>query len=317
MMRIQCDEMVTWCMASWHVDDISMTAKQKQSVESARAPLVIAVCADPAGDEGLARVAARLSVELNLPFLEKPVKRGVDVLVVVTARRLELRMVGGDPLTRGGRPVFADLSKIDVKSAAGKRIGQPIGRAMGLKNMKGARPTVMDCTAGWGEDSWLLAGLGCRVLAVERNPLVAALLRDGLLRATEELPEVAGRVTLLETNAIDLLRRLGRPQEVGARSISGEGELPADLGLFAKPDVVYLDPMFPPRRKGAEGKSMKVLRQLVGDDGDGVGLWEAAMKVARRRVVVKRPLHGDPIGDQRPTSTHKGKSLRYDVYAVL
>ena len=33
------------------------------------------------------------------------------------------------------------------------------------------------------------------------------------------------------------------------------------------------------------------------------------------RVVVKRPNKANPLGGHKPTTTHKGKALRYDVYA--
>ena len=106
-------------------------------------------------------------------------------------------MIGGDPITRGGKPLSVDWSKLDVTSAQGKRIKQPIAKALGIKKASDPMPVVIDATAGWGEDSWLMAGLGCRVLSVERNRIIATLLRDGLLRAAAELPEVAMRITLI------------------------------------------------------------------------------------------------------------------------
>jgi 16S rRNA (guanine1516-N2)-methyltransferase len=38
---------------------------------------------------------------------------------------------------------------------------------------------------GLGKDAFVLASLGCRVTLVERNPVVHALLRDGLDRLRE------------------------------------------------------------------------------------------------------------------------------------
>ena len=281
-----------------------------------REPLKIAACADPASDENLLRAAARLSVDLNIPFLEKPVKKGVDVLLVATPGRLELRMIGGDPITRGGRALCVDWSKLDVTSAQGKRIKQPIAKALGIKKTTDEPLVVIDATAGWGEDSWLMAGLGCRVLSVERNKILATLLRDGLLRAAAELPEVAMRITLVQTNAIALLRRIAY-QATGHAADTSEialDDLPTNMQAFLHPDVVFLDPMFPPRRKGAEGKPMKVVRQLVGHDEDSSQLLEVALRVAKKRVIVKRPLHGEPLGEREPDVRHEGKSMRYDVY---
>lgn len=287
---------------------------------SSRQPLHIAVCADPAEDESLLRAAARLSVDLNLTFIEKTVKKGFDGLLVATPGRLELRMIGGDPITRGGRPLCADWSKIDVTSAQGKRIKQPIGKALGIKKASDPPPVVIDATAGWGEDSWLMAGLGCRVLMVERNRIIATLLRDAMLRfATHpDLMQVAARLTLVQTNAIHLLRRIAY-QSTGHASDTSEialDDLPENLEVFMHPDVVFLDPMFPVRRKGAEGKPMKVVRQLVGPDDDSALLLDAAMRVAKKRVIVKRPLHGETLGDREADVTFEGKSMRYDVYLI-
>jgi len=285
---------------------------------SSFAALSVAVCADPATDESLLRAAARLSVDLNLPFLEAPVKTGVDALLVAAHGRLELRMIGGDPITRGGRALFADWSKLDVTSAQGKRIKQPIGKALGIKKASDPPLTVIDATAGWGEDSWLMAGLGCEVLMVERNRILATLLRDAMLRSATDpaVLQVAARLTLVQTNAIHLLRRIAYQHTGHAHDTSkiALDDLPQNLEVFMHPDVVFLDPMFPLRKKGAEGKPMKVVRQLVGGDDDSSQLLDAALRVAGKRVIVKRPLHGEPLGEREADVTFEGKSMRYDVY---
>lgn len=289
-------------------------ATQREQPDRDTPSLRVSVCADPAEVAELQATAARLAMDLNLPLADQPSECDVDALLVVTESRLELRMIGGDPLTRGGRPLYADLDKLDVNTGMGKRVRQPIGKAIGLHDPKDARPTVIDCTAGWGEDSWLLAGLGCRVLAVERNAIVATLLRDGLSRVAVGQPDVAARITLVHANGIDLLCQWQDPDLSKPWLQTRVESMPLDVVQLLSPDVVFLDPMFPPRRKGAEGKPMKVLRQLVGGDDDADRLLQLARGVARRRVVVKRPLHGDPIGGESPATSHKGKSVRYDIY---
>ena len=59
--------------------------------------------------------------------------------------------------------------------------GQPVAKAVGLK--KGGNPSVLDATAGLGRDAFVLAGLGCSIMMLERNPVACALLQDGLRRA--------------------------------------------------------------------------------------------------------------------------------------
>jgi 16S rRNA (guanine1516-N2)-methyltransferase len=274
-------------------------------------PPSIAVCADPANDINLLKAAARLAVDLNLPFLEKPTRSGFEMLLVVTADRLDLRILKGDPAIRGGNPVAADLSKLDVTSPAGRSLNQPIAKAVGFKK-KSEPPSVIDATAGWGEDAWLLAALGCPVLAVERNRVIATLLRDGLFRAGAEHPEVLTRIHLITSDARHMLRRIAR----GSADEGGD-DLPPQMQAFLHPDVVYLDPMFPgaATRKTAERKPLKVLRRLVGDDVDGAELFDWAMAVAGKRVVVKRPIKADPLRG-KASVTFKGKGLRWDVYVV-
>ena len=56
-----------------------------------------------------------------------------------------------------------------------------IAKAVGIA--QGVRPQVLDATAGLGKDAFVLASLGCQMTLIERQPLIAALLEDGLARA--------------------------------------------------------------------------------------------------------------------------------------
>lgn len=172
--------------------------------------------------------------------------------------------------------------------------GQLIARAVGLK--KGETPSVLDLTAGLGRDGFVLASLGCSVVMVERSPIVAALLRDGLERAVTvpEVSEVVGRMSLVEREGGDYLGSLTEAQG---------------------PDVCYLDPMYPHSKKSAlPGKEMMLFREVVGEDLDGGELLEAACGVARKRVVVKRPRKAPLLSDREPSFQITGKSTRYDIY---
>ena len=273
---------------------------------------VIGVYPDPPNDAELLRGAARLAVDLDLPLLERPRARGLDMLLVVTPVRLELRVVKGD--LRGGRPVYVNFSKLDTSSAPGRSRRQPIARSVGLARRSSSPTTVVDATAGFGEDAWLLASLGCRVLALERDPVVAALLRDGLVRAAADSSAAKNRdfhkrLHLVGADAKSLLSHMARADRLAV------DELSDSMRRFCPPDVIYIDPMFPPKRKTTQRKPLRVLRQLVGEDADAPALLQAALAVAKKRVVVKRPLRAAPLGDQ-PTSVHRGKAMRYDVYGI-
>lgn len=169
--------------------------------------------------------------------------------------------------------------------------GEAIAKACGMQKKRDI--TVLDATAGLGRDAFVLANLGASVTLVERNPAVAALLFDGLRRAAlvPELHWVADRMQLLHLPAVQALQ------------------------THAAVDVVYLDPMFPPREKSAlVKKEMRAFHEVVGNDVDADALLEPALQLATKRVVVKRPGYADFLATQKPTMSVTGKNNRFDVY---
>jgi 16S rRNA (guanine1516-N2)-methyltransferase len=97
--------------------------------------------------------------------------------------------------------------------------------------------------------------------------------------------------------------------------VAGDAAAYLDSAAAVAPDVVVLDPMFPERGKSAlVKKPMRLFHSLVGTDPDADGLLEWAMAKARRRVVVKRPLHAPALGGLTPSLSYKGKAVRFDVY---
>ncbi len=176
--------------------------------------------------------------------------------------------------------------------------GQSIAKAVGLN--KGATPTVLDATAGLGRDAFVLASLGCKVQMIERNPVVAALLDDGLRRAfndTEIGTWVRERMSLIHASSIEQLA----------------------LQDGAAPDVIYLDPMYPhpQKKKSAQiKKEMRVFQSLVGADLDADALLEPALQFAQKRVVVKRPDYATPLNGQAPSMAIETKKNRFDVYVL-
>lgn len=240
------------------------------------------------GDAALHRRAERLADELSLPLHGHDDVAGDVLLLTVTADGLELRD-GASPRTKGAR---ADFTSIDLRTGAGNLSRrQPLARAVGR-----AAKRVLDATAGLGHDAALLALMGYDVTAVERSPIVGALLRDGLERAmTDERYRAAigGRLRVIVGDARDVLRTMDE-----------------------RPDALYVDPMFPPKRKASAlaKKSIRLLRRLVGDDPDAAELVDAALDRSVPRVVVKRPTHAPPLRPD-PVVSFPGKLVRYDVYA--
>ena len=236
------------------------------------------------GDDGVKTGAEELARELALPFVTTA-EADFDLLLVVTSERLELRD-NRDPQVG---PVCVDFSHLDLRPySPNLSRRQPLARALGRKAQ-----TVVDATAGYCQDALLFALMGYRTAAIERSPVVMALARDGLRRLTAR-------------SGIALDKRL--------RLIEGDGRalLPS---ITPPPEVIYLDPMFPPKRKksAAVKKEMRLLRELVGDDPDAPELLELSRAVAHDRVVVKRPDDAPPLAPD-PSMSLAGKLVRYDVY---
>ncbi len=244
-------------------------------------------------EDGARERAEALAAELRLPLIgrDSVIEEPEGLRLVVSADRLAL----GTANLRMGGTIAVDFAAGAVgyrRESARRR--QPLARAVGLR---GGPPSVMDATAGLGRDSFLLACLGCTVVAVERSLVLGTLLEDGLARARsstdEDLRVVAGRITLVVEDARELLSTVAEDD---------------------RPDVVFMDPMYPVKKKAAlPKKEMRICRRLVGDETDAAGLLAVARKTARRRVVVKRPKHAPPL-EKGVAIEYRGKIARYDVY---
>lgn len=169
---------------------------------------------------------------------------------------------------------------------------EAIAKAVGCKGQH--LPHVVDATAGLGRDAFVLASLGCKVDMIERSSVVAALLDDGLERIKQH-------------------QQLSRI--LSMRLFHGVSYAVLTHWLHEKPDVVYLDPMFPHKQKSAlVKKEMRLFQQLLGADQDADQLLAPAMALANNRVVVKRPSYAPPLADQCPSMCIESKKHRFDVY---
>ena len=175
---------------------------------------------------------------------------------------------------------------------------QAVGKAIGLN--KKAAPYVLDATAGLGKDAFVLAGLGCTVKMVEQSPIVGALLQDALNRAETDcdIQHLVRNMSLVIGNSVNYMC--------------------SELLLKNPPDVVYLDPMYPERKKTAKvKKEMQILQKLLGHQDDLESLLAAALNCAKYRVVVKRPKGSSSLSAKSPTHIIESKKTRYDVYMCL
>ncbi len=198
-----------------------------------------------------------------------------------------LKLLDRALLKKGGLHVEIDPRRGEQHSWPAPRKNL-FAQAIGRKTQ-----TVIDATTGWAQDALALFRMGYCLQCVERSPVLAELVADGLKRLAQkdwvlnrqlEVPQ------LIQGDAIELLQQL--PQA----------------------DCIYLDPMFPPKRKKSAlaKKSMTILHEILGDDLDRRQLFDAAMAAAGKRVVVKSPDYAEPL--IKPDQSYKSKLLRYDVY---
>jgi 16S rRNA (guanine1516-N2)-methyltransferase len=233
------------------------------------------------------------AIDLDAPVvasLAAAEAQGLDFVLGRHEGALSLWQVGSR-----SRPLCIDFDagKLGYRLAQGRARQETLVRAaLGSRSLEGA--TLLDATAGLGRDAALLAASGFTVTMLERNPLLAALLADALVRA-RNLPWHT-RLALVPTDACDYL---------------------ADCDAF---DVIYLDPMFAAHDSRAQVKKELVwLRQLLGqgEATEEERLLTLARRKARRRVVVKRAAKAPVLAGVVPTASLDGKAVRFDIYTPL
>lgn len=168
----------------------------------------------------------------------------------------------------------ADLNR---RMASGRRL--LLARACGFRH--GLR--VHDAYAGWGSDGLVLARLGAVVSMTELSGIVHAMLFERCLR-------LGLGIEPLRMNAADWIRDYGN--EV---------------------DVVYLDPLFPERRKTAKPSLRMQALAAVGEESNPLEAFFIARDRVRERVVVKRRRHDAELFPH-PNWKISGSKVRFDVY---
>ena len=134
-----------------------------------------------------------------------------------------LKLLDRELLRKGGLTVDIEPRNGEQRSYPAPKQGA-LAQALGRKTK-----SVVDATTGWGQDSLFMFRMGYEVTCIERSPVMAELLADGFNRLNQQ--DWMQRLQLqapqlLTGNAIELLATLATP-----------------------PDCIYLDPMFPPKRK--------------------------------------------------------------------
>jgi 16S rRNA (guanine1516-N2)-methyltransferase len=240
-----------------------------------------------------------LAQTLAAPLIISPEQLPKDCVAYLQFCDSRLQLFPADARQSG--PVFVDL----VAGATAHRLrgaGELIVKAVKGRSKETLR--VIDATAGLGRDSAVLAGYGFSVTLLERNPIVVALLADGIERAAQsDDARLEAIVSSMQLHCVDAAAYLNTLPE------------------SESPDVIYLDPMFPPSEKSAlVKKEMRLFQQILhgADENNVVDEYENLLAVARARarlrVVVKRPRKAVVLAGAAPNYSVEGKAIRFDVY---
>lgn len=234
--------------------------------------------------DGFAAIAQQFAQENNIAIInELPDWRGLCFHLDATGWAL------GEFDAEQSSRFFVDFQPKQV--AHGK---DPLLKAMGKFQ------TVLDITAGWGGDALHIVRSDRKVVAVERNPIVAKLLLQAHTKLSVSL---ASQLKFIQADSTNTLFK----QHLFA-------QLESDISF----DLVYMDPMFP-EKEGKHAKAKKPMRlmQTLTDepcDDNEKQLFYTAMSIATQRVVVKRSLKAPYIANEIPQGSIKSKLLRFDLY---
>ena len=199
----------------------------------------------------------------------------------------------GLSLTDGELSIMADFREMLPRLKQSNLQREMLVKAARIKGQEMPQ-TLVDATAGFGEDSLILAAAGFEVRLYEFDPIIAALLDDCLERARliPELADAVSRMTLICGDSVEGMKKLDY-----------------------KPDIVLLDPMFPARQKSALiKKKFQLIQRLESPCSTEEELLDAAVVADPKRIVIKRPLKGPFLAGRKPSYSLNGKAIRYDCF---
>ena len=130
-----------------------------------------------------------------------------------------LKLLDKELLKKGGLDV-------DIEPRSGEQRSWPAPKQGALAQALGRKSkTVVDATAGWGQDSLHIFRMSYDLLCMERSPVMAELLVDAFKRLAEQ----------------DWMQKLNLQPP---RLLIGNADPNLFAALETQPDCIYLDPMF-------------------------------------------------------------------------
>ncbi len=226
--------------------------------------------------------ALELSTKIKVPLQQKQTTEAICLLVTSRGLQVIAPQISKTPFELDLLKLIADFKQQqDIKK-------HPLSMAVGLKKRK---CLIYDMTAGFMKDSCLLASLGHRVVAIEKNPIVYEIVKSAQEKIKDSMPDLD--LSIINADSIKFINEK------------------------QKPDIILLDPMFPKCKKTAlVKKPMQILQVLTEDDQQNESqLMSAALQNATSKVVVKRPNKGPYINEKKPDlQITNNQSTRFDIY---
>ena len=218
-----------------------------------------------------------------------------DIIIFFNTENAELILP-----TISSKPFKVDFAYYLKHFAAQNLKTHPLAQAIGLKNKN---LTVLDATAGFGKDTALIECLGHKVIALEQNPIIFALLQSAAAACSASYKVITSK--FINQNSCEYLANMAK---------SYPDIIYPDI---IYPDIIYLDPMFPSKNKNnLVKKPMQLLQTILADEpNNNEELLNIAIKKANKKVIVKRPQTAAPLANIQPDlSITKSQSTRYDIY---
>lgn len=229
--------------------------------------------------------------------------------------RVELRWGQESERYNKEKPFYIDFDKGPTLRRLKQSHSEAVFKAFGSPDK---HDLICDFTAGLGRDASLLAAGGHTVICFERNVVMYLLLQDALKRCSSNR-EVFDRMSL---HLLDVTTESNSVQECIAATLESKTLQNKDTNASVG---VYLDPMYPLNevgKKAAVKKETQILHRMVGQSSsdktdramNDLSLLNTALTVATSKVVVKRPINAQPLGERKAQGMITGSTHRFDIY---
>jgi len=216
---------------------------------------------------------------MSLPLWVESFHPNVDYLIDKYGLTVITKPLKKEPYLKYNHPIlsfhhqsfkfYVDFSKAPYRMPSYSPKEHALLRAMSsLKN-----PVVIDTTAGFLKDTMLCTMVSDHVIAIETNPIIAALSENALIR--------------LPNSAIEF--------------IHGRSE---DIILNQPCDVILIDPMFEDKKStNASKKPLQVIQSIVNEE-DYLAILEKAYMNPCKKILIKRHSRAKALSTGAKPITH-------------